>query len=139
MTDDDRGAVRAGTPTAPLIPGVHPQAGHRHRRARTTSGPTTASAPRSATAAAAGDGVVEGDLFLVGGGDPVLGTADLAASFRPPARPASRRSRRWPTGVVAAGVREVRGAVVGDESRYDQERYRPTWPARYRVNVEIGP
>lgn len=90
------------------------------------------------TAAPPVDGVVEGDLYLVGGGDPVLGTAAWAASSRhQPAlvTPLEQLADR----VVAAGVREVRGSVVGDDSRYDQERYRPTWPDRYRVNVEIGP
>ena len=90
------------------------------------------------TAAPPAGGVVEGDLFLVGGGDPVLGTAAFAASFdHQPAlvTPLETLADR----VVQAGVREVRGAVVGDESRYDQQRYRPTWPDRYRVAVEIGP
>lgn len=83
-------------------------------------------------------GVVDGDLFLVGGGDPVLGTQPWAASFRrQPAlvSPLETLADR----VVAAGVREVRGRIVGDEHRYDAVRYVPSWPARYRSQIEVGP
>ncbi len=83
-------------------------------------------------------GVVEGDLWLVGGGDPVLGTAPWAASFmRQPAlyTPLEELADR----VVGAGVSEVRGAIVGDEGRYDQMRYVESWPERYAADNEIGP
>ncbi len=53
---------------------------------------------------------VEGDLYLVGGGDPALVTGDLyelAASLR------------------AAGIRKVTGGVVVDASRFDQDGLPP--------------
>jgi D-alanyl-D-alanine carboxypeptidase/D-alanyl-D-alanine-endopeptidase (penicillin-binding protein 4) len=84
------------------------------------------------------DGVVDGDLFLLGGGDPVLGTADWAAHFDRQPRlftPMERLADR----VVAAGVHEVRGRVVGDDGRYDRVRYVPTWPSRYVDDNETGP
>ena len=83
-------------------------------------------------------GVVAGDLWLVGGGDPLLETADYAASFdRQPQlfTPVEELARR----VAAAGVKTVQGRVVGDESRYDQLRYLPTWKPRYIADNEIGP
>ena len=84
------------------------------------------------------DGVLDGDLWLVGGGDPVLGTAPWAAHFvRQPAL--STPLEGLADAVVAAGVREVRGRVVGDESRYDQVRYIQSWPERYVVDNQIGP
>ncbi len=82
------------------------------------------------------DGVLAGDLWLVGGGDPVLGTEAWGSSFE--RQPALRTSlEALADGIVAAGVRSVQGRVVGDESRYDTTRYVPTWPDRYRS--QVGP
>jgi D-alanyl-D-alanine carboxypeptidase/D-alanyl-D-alanine-endopeptidase (penicillin-binding protein 4) len=36
-------------------------------------------------------------------------------------------------------VREVRGGIVGDDSRYDQERWVSTWPTRYQSQGFVGP
>lgn len=83
-------------------------------------------------------GVVDGDLYFVGGGDPVLGTADWAAHFARQPRlytPMEALADR----LVAAGVQEVRGRVVGDDGRYDRERYVPSWPGRYVDDNETGP
>lgn len=67
-----------------------------------------------------------GDLFLVGGGDPTLNARgphsldDLAAALK------------------AKGIDEVRGALVGDETRYDTVRDAPGWLPQH-VPVYIGP
>ena len=88
-------------------------------------------------AAPPANGVVEGDLYLVGGGDPVLGTVDWAAHF-------TRQPRLFTSiesladRLVGAGIREVRGRVVGDDGRYDRERYVPSWPQRYRDDNQTG-
>jgi serine-type D-Ala-D-Ala carboxypeptidase/endopeptidase (penicillin-binding protein 4) len=90
------------------------------------------------TAADPVDGRIAGDLWLVGGGDPVLGTAPWAAHFtRQPQlfTPMEVLADR----VVAAGVREIAGRVTGDDSRYDRVRYVSTWPASYIKESEIGP
>lgn len=84
------------------------------------------------------DGVVDGDLWLVGAGDPLLGTADYAASLR------RQPKQRTPLedladAVVAAGITEVRGDVVGDESRYDAARTVPSWEANYVEERQVGP
>jgi D-alanyl-D-alanine carboxypeptidase/D-alanyl-D-alanine-endopeptidase (penicillin-binding protein 4) len=53
-----------------------------------------------------------GDLHLVGGGDPTLARADLAALART---------------VAGWGIRRVTGAVVGDETHFDARRDAPGW------------
>src|SRR5262249_41452515 len=53
---------------------------------------------------------LRGDLFLVGGGDPLLSSSDL-----------TRLARR----VRATGIRHVTGRVIGDESLFDAKRTCP--------------
>jgi D-alanyl-D-alanine carboxypeptidase/D-alanyl-D-alanine-endopeptidase (penicillin-binding protein 4) len=70
--------------------------------------------------------VLMGDLFLVGGGDPTLNakgphSLDVLAAA-----------------VKAGGIDEVRGALVGDETRYDAARGAPGWLPEH-VPVFIGP
>jgi serine-type D-Ala-D-Ala carboxypeptidase/endopeptidase (penicillin-binding protein 4) len=87
-----------------------------------------------------GTGEVSGDLALVGGGDPLLSTDFYPDSFlatRYPQRPATRLED-LADAVVAAGVTSVSGGVVGDESRYDAEYFRPAWPESLHRSV-VGP
>ncbi len=84
------------------------------------------------------DGVVAGDLWLVGGGDPVLGTDAWAGQLDTSPQPHTSLDVLADR-VVAAGVRRVEGRVVGDESRYDAERYVDTWPDRLIADGEVGP
>jgi len=81
-----------------------------------------------AAASAPVGGVVEGDLFLVGGGDPLLSsdwypTSNLERN--PVTSPTSLDSLA--DRVVAAGVTAISGSVVGDGSRYDDEFFAPGW------------
>lgn len=93
---------------------------------------------RVVAAAPPSGGVVDGHLWLVGGGDPLLATAAWAGRF--PDRPGLRTPiEALADAVRDAGVREVRGAVWGDESRYDRQRAIPTWPNRYVVTGQAGP
>ena len=84
------------------------------------------------------EGVLPGDLWLMGGGDPVLMTEAWAAAL-----PVETRLYTSMDGladqVVAAGVRHVAGAIIGDESRYDSIREVPSWPARFVSDGEVGP
>jgi len=84
----------------------------------------------------AGSSII-GNLWLVGGGDPVLSTRAYPAT--------QKYSTLSPTfldaladEIAASGVTIVSGSVVGDESRYDTERYVPTWGDGIRA-IEAGP
>ncbi|MDX2382190.1 MAG: D-alanyl-D-alanine carboxypeptidase/D-alanyl-D-alanine-endopeptidase [Acidimicrobiia bacterium] len=84
-------------------------------------------------------GVVDGDLYLVGGGDPLLSSDWYATSNlerHPVTSPTSLDSLA--DSVVAAGVVTVNGAVVGDGSRYDDEFFAPGWGTGV-AGLEAGP
>ncbi len=91
-----------------------------------------------ATEVPAAGGVVEGDLWLVGGGDPVLSTADFLAGFEG-APPAATSLEALADAVVAAGVTEITGGVMGDDGRYDEVREVEGWPSRQLGDSRPGP
>jgi D-alanyl-D-alanine carboxypeptidase/D-alanyl-D-alanine-endopeptidase (penicillin-binding protein 4) len=84
------------------------------------------------------NGVVSGDLTLVGGGDPILASPDYVARFQNQPQTYTDLDE-LAARVQRAGVRRVDGSVVGDESRYDPERYVAGWPTRYIDQHVIGP
>ncbi len=88
------------------------------------------------------DGAV-GDLWLVGGGDPLLASPEYAAYVS-----TNPETTGYPVtpieslvdGVVADGVRVVRNGVHGDDTRFDNVRYLPTWtPTLNQGEFDIGP
>ncbi|MEX2182408.1 MAG: D-alanyl-D-alanine carboxypeptidase/D-alanyl-D-alanine-endopeptidase [Gemmatimonadaceae bacterium] len=72
-----------------------------------------------------GDGTVDGDLILRGAGDPSL--APKYAIWNDGLRPMDAIADL----VVAAGVRRVRGDIVGDASAFDDRRVPDGWRRRY--------
>lgn len=83
-------------------------------------------------------GVLDGPLWLVGAGDPLLSTKAYADSFRN--QPQVYTSIDvLADRIVEAGIREIRGGVIGDESRYDAVRYFPGWKQGYITDNEVGP
>ena len=67
------------------------------------------------------DGVLRGDLYLVGGGDPTLGDAGLQALADQ---------------LVTRGVVRIDGGVIGDESLFDTLRGGPD--SAYRPDGDLG-
>ena len=94
--------------------------------------PVLAAAPPEA------EGTVQGDLWLSGGGDPLLATSAYRAHYERQPRLASS-IEALADRVVAAGVRHVTGRVMGDDGRYDRQRYVPSWNPQYLKDHETGP
>jgi serine-type D-Ala-D-Ala carboxypeptidase/endopeptidase (penicillin-binding protein 4) len=67
-------------------------------------------------------GVVDGDLYLRGGGDPTFDVLD---------------SNRLAQQVADAGIVAVTGRVIGDESAFDTRRGVPS--SGFRLTSEVGP
>jgi serine-type D-Ala-D-Ala carboxypeptidase/endopeptidase (penicillin-binding protein 4) len=84
------------------------------------------------------DGVVTGPVFLVGGGDAILTTPGYKQSLTETGQTVTEFSTLADR-VKAAGITEIQGDIVGDDSRYDAERYIPSWPNRYRREDTVGP
>ncbi len=85
------------------------------------------------------DGIIEGDLVLVGGGDPLLSSdwyPESSLDRFPVFNATSLDSLA--DAIVARGVRSVSGAVIGDGSRYDDEWYASDW-ADGIAGIEAGP
>ena len=87
--------------------------------------------------AAPANGVIAGNLYVVGGGDPVLSTKDYVERYGYPF--AYTDIGVLAERIVAAGVTTIRGDLVGDDRRYDRERYVPSWPSRLITQGQVGP
>ncbi len=81
-------------------------------------------------------------LWLVGSGDPELATASYTTYLQSQAEEKGFLTTSLESladAIVAKGVKRIPGGIIGDDSRYDTQRYVPTWPASYRTDPEIGP
>lgn len=94
---------------------------------------------RFATDGAPTDGsTVRGNLYVVGGGDPMLTTDTYEPRFLrgvPPLTDLEAVADQ----VAATGITTIEGSVVGDGSRYDEQRTAPAWPERYLTQGQVGP
>jgi len=80
------------------------------------------------------DGTLAGDLTIVGGGDPMLTTADTP---RTPQAPVTNLAA-LADAIAAAGVKRVDGALVADDSRYERDRAVAAWTAADNPEGNIG-
>ncbi|MEM7572610.1 MAG: D-alanyl-D-alanine carboxypeptidase/D-alanyl-D-alanine-endopeptidase [Bacteroidota bacterium] len=69
------------------------------------------------------NGTLQGHLFLVGGGDPCLGSPNMSEAIDLDAQ-----LQRWVNAVWAAGIRRIEGYVIGDGSYYGSEGHSMSWP-----------
>jgi len=124
----DAGLIPASNEKLLVAAAALAELGPRHRYTTTVN---AESAPN-------GQGVVAGDLWLVGGGDPLLTTRRYAGTSDRQAE-AHTALEDLADQVVDAGVTEVQGRVLGDESRYDTTRYVAAWPSRFIDQNQTGP
>lgn len=89
---------------------------------------------RAVSDASVHDGTLDGDLTIVGGGDPMLSTSDTPSTATAPNTPLSSLA----DSIVAAGVRRINGALLADDSRYDRDRAAPDWKASELTEGDIG-
>lgn len=92
----------------------------------------------SVAAPPAAGGVVDGDVYLVGGGDPLLVAGGFPLDDDAADTAATTSLDALADAVVDAGITTIRGAVVGDATRYDDEYVNPTWAAGIAY-VDAGP
>lgn len=94
------------------------------------------------TSATAAGGVLDGDLYLVGGGDPFLSIDAWQSQYEDVEARSRTRLEDLADSVAASltaeGVTEINGAVVGDESFLDTERYGP-WRSALITQNQSGP
>jgi serine-type D-Ala-D-Ala carboxypeptidase/endopeptidase (penicillin-binding protein 4) len=112
-------AVRAGAPRIPAsVEKLYTSAATLRRLGASERLATSALAETAPDAA----GVVNGDLFLRGGGDPTFDVLD---------------SNRLAQQVADAGIVRVTGRVIGDESAFDTRRGVPS--SGFRLTSYVGP
>ena len=84
------------------------------------------------------NGVITGDLWLVGGGDPLLETPDYSRTQDHSPEIATDISELADK-LAASGITRITGGVVGDDRRYDDVRTVKTWKRQYLASGEVGP
>lgn len=84
------------------------------------------------------EGVIHGDVGLVGGGDPLLATSAVV-DHRDIAEHSPTLLDDLADRIVASGVTVIEGGIVGDESRFDQQRSVASWPERFIDQEQSGP
>ena len=67
------------------------------------------------------DGILHGNLYIIGGGDPTLGSKDsIAVSLEDV-------FRQWEKIVCDAGIKKIEGRVIGDGRWFDGVSEEPSW------------
>jgi D-alanyl-D-alanine carboxypeptidase/D-alanyl-D-alanine-endopeptidase (penicillin-binding protein 4) len=101
-------------------------------------GPDTTFSTAAVASTVPTGGTINGDLFLVGRGDPLLTTDPYLPTIKY-GTPPHTRLETVADKIVAAGVRHITGSIRGDESRYDALRRAPAWQPSYVGTGDVGP
>ncbi|MFW6372023.1 MAG: D-alanyl-D-alanine carboxypeptidase/D-alanyl-D-alanine-endopeptidase [Bacteroidota bacterium] len=68
------------------------------------------------------NGILKGDLIVIGGGDPALGSEYFPNHYFAP-----HFLEAWAASVKSAGINKVEGRLITDISLYNSEQIPPTW------------
>lgn len=135
---DGANVVLSHNPTSSLIPASNMKL-LTAAAALDLLGPDTRLGTRFVTDGAPTDGaVVRGNLYMVGGGDPLL-TTDTYNARLPNGRQPVTDIDDVADQIAATGITQITGAVVGDGTRYDAVRTTPSWPDRYFTQGQVAP
>ncbi len=93
---------------------------------------------RVAGTASVVDGVLTGDLYLIGDGDPFLITDGWLDQYEEIGGRSHTRLETLADALAATGLTQVTGALFGDESLYDDIRY-GEWDVRLIDQKQSGP
>lgn len=69
------------------------------------------------------EGVLHGDIYIIGGGDPTL-----ASPTMPDGLEKSELLQQWVKSIKAAGIREINGMILGDDSYFGSTGVAMDWP-----------
>lgn len=83
------------------------------------------------------DGVIEGPLFLIGGGDPMLSTNDYYQTFDHNTATTTSMNTLVDY-IVAAGIKQVKGGIVGDDTYFDDKRDIAGWDPNNITGGQVG-
>ncbi|MFP4058504.1 MAG: D-alanyl-D-alanine carboxypeptidase/D-alanyl-D-alanine-endopeptidase [Candidatus Brocadiia bacterium] len=78
------------------------------------------------------DGVLEGDLVVVGRGDPSI-------SGRFHGGNPTAVLEKWAEAAAEAGIQSIRGGIVADETYFDRQHLHPEWPRDQRAAWYCAP
>lgn len=67
------------------------------------------------------DGILSGDLYIIGGGDPTIASGDNIAPH------IDTLFAQWRRALSKAGIREIRGSVIGDGRFFDGPTENDSW------------
>ena len=68
------------------------------------------------------DGTLDGDVYIIGGGDPTIGTQDTTVALR-----ANALFWKWKTILRDKGIRRIHGRIIGDGTGMEGLLEHPSW------------
>ncbi len=68
------------------------------------------------------DGILKGNIYIVGGGDPTLGSNQVHGSL-----PLDSLMWNWMQAVQHLGIKKVEGAIIADDLLFDNQRVPDDW------------